>query len=266
VTVELGLASRVVIVTGASAGIGRASAELLVAEGARLVLCARGADRLDALAAELTAAGGEVRTVAADVSDPSSSEAIRDVALESFGRIDAVVHGAGVSTGEHLREFSDESWLTAYRVNTVSAVRLSMACVPAMRERGWGRIVTIGSTAGRDPDPRFASYGAAKAALMHATRSLSRSFAKYGILANCVLPGLTRSESVLAGYESAAEHMRVSAEDVERRMLELQPIAMGRTGLPDEVARVVVFLCSAAASWTTGAIVPVDGGTIRDLP
>jgi 3-oxoacyl-[acyl-carrier protein] reductase len=263
---DLGLKSRVVIVTGASAGIGGSAAELLVEEGAKLVLCARGTDRLEALADRLRAAGGEVRTVAADVADPASSELLRDTALENFGRIDAVVHAAGVSTGEHLRAFTDESWLKAYSVNTLSAIRLSLACVPDMRERGWGRIVTIGSTSGRDPDPRFASYGAAKAALMHATRAFSRSYSKYGIVANCVLPGLTRTESVLSGYDSAAEHMGVSADDVERRMMELQPIAMGRTGLPAEVSRMVVFLCSEAASWTTGAVIPVDGGTIRDLP
>jgi 3-oxoacyl-[acyl-carrier protein] reductase len=151
---QLGLESRVVIVTGGSAGIGRATAEILVAEGARVVLCARGAERLESVAKRLREAGGEVRTVVADVTEPASSEIIRDAALESFGRIDAVVHGAGVSTGEHLRDYSDESWLEAYSVNTLSAVRLSMVCIPVMREREWGRIVTIASTAGRGPDPR----------------------------------------------------------------------------------------------------------------
>lgn len=263
---DLGLQTRVVIVTGASAGIGRSSAEILAQEGARLVLCARGPERLEALAEQLRGKGAEVHAVVADVAEPTSSEMIRDAALEGFGRIDAVVNAAGASTGEHLRAFSDESWLASYSVNTLSAIRLSLACVPDMRERGWGRIVTIGSTSGRDPDPRFASYGAAKAALMHATRALSRSYAKYGIVANCVLPGLTRTESVLSGYDSAAEHMGVSAEDVERRMIELQPIAMGRTGLPKEVAGMVAVLCSEAASWTTGAVIPVDGGTIRDMP
>lgn len=263
---DLGLTSRVVIVTGASAGIGRATAEILVDEGAKVVLVARGADKLEALAESLRARGGEVLTVVADVSDVASSELIRDAALAAFGRIDGVVNAAGVSTGEHLRDFSDESWANAYQVNTLSAIRLSMTCIPSMRERGWGRIVTIASTAGRDPDPRFASYGAAKAALMHATRAMSRSFAKYGITSNSVLPGLTLSESVVSGYEAAAKHMGVSAADVEKRMLELQPIAMGRTGDPAEVAKMVVFLCSEASSWTTGVAVPVDGGTIRDLP
>jgi 3-oxoacyl-[acyl-carrier protein] reductase len=263
---DLGIADRAYIVTGASAGIGRSTAELLVAEGASVLVCARGDDRLRALAEELENRGGSVARLAVDVADPASSEAVRDAALAAFGRIDGVINAAGVSTGEHLREFTDASWAALYQTNTLSAVRLAMTCIPTMREAGWGRVVNVASTAGRDPDPRFASYGAAKAALMHATRSLSRSFSKYGVLVNCVLPGLTRSESVLAGYESAAQHMGVTPDEVERRMMELEPISMGRTGNPDEVARMIVFLASEASSWTTGVNVQVDGGTIRDMP
>ncbi|NYE18812.1 SDR family NAD(P)-dependent oxidoreductase [Microbacterium immunditiarum] len=263
---DLGIASRAYIITGASAGIGKATAEILAQEGASVLLCARGEERLRGVVETLGRAERSVRGLAIDVADPASAEKIRDAALEAFGRIDGVVSAAGMSTGEHLRDFSDESWMQAYQVNTLSAIRLAMTCVPVMRERGWGRIVTVGSTAGRTADPRFASYGAAKAALMNATRALSRAYSKYGILANCVMPGLTKSESVLAGYESAAKHMGVTADDVEHRMLQLEPIAMGRTGTPDEVARMIVFLASAASSWTTGVNIQVDGGTLRDLP
>lgn len=263
---DLGIAERAYIVTGGSAGIGKAAAEILVQEGASVLLSARGAERLDAVVAELKAAGGNVVGLPADVSDPASSEALKDAALAAFGRIDGVISAAGASTGEHLRDFSDASWAETYQVNTLSAIRLAMVCAPVMKDAGWGRIVTIGSTAGRTADPRFASYAAAKAALMSATRAISRSYSKYNVLANCVLPGLTRSESVLQGYESAAQHMGKSVEEVEKRMIELEPISMGRTGTPDEVARMVVFLASNATTWTTGVNVQVDGGTIRDLP
>jgi 3-oxoacyl-[acyl-carrier protein] reductase len=264
--VDLGLTSRAFIVTGASAGIGKATARILVEEGASVLICARGEERLAAVADTLRDGGGSVAALAVDVAEPASSEIIRDAALEAFGRIDGVISAAGHSTGVHLRDYSDEGWTTDFQVNTLSAIRLSMACVPVMREAGWGRIVTVGSTAGRTADPRFASYGAAKAALMHATRAMSRSFSKYGVLANCVLPGLTLSESIIAGYASAAEHMNTTPDAVEARMMQLEPIAMGRTGTPDEVARTIVFLASEASSWTTGVNVQVDGGTLRDLP
>lgn len=263
---DLGLTSRAYIVTGASAGIGKATAEILVQDGASVLLCARGADRLNDLADRLRAAGGNVAVLAIDASDAASADLIRDAALEAFGRIDGVIAAAGHSTGRHLRDYSDDGWTADYVANTLSAVRLAMACVPVMREAGWGRIVTVGSTAGRTADPRFASYGAAKAALMHATRAISRSFSKYGILANCVLPGLTRSESIIEGYASAAEHMKTTPEAIEARMMDLEPISMGRTGTPEEVARTIVFLASEASSWTTGVSLQVDGGTLRDLP
>lgn len=263
---DLGLHDRVVIITGASAGIGAATARMAAAEGARLVLCSRGAGKLEAFADELRSGGAEVASLAADVGDPASSEQLRDLALERFGTIDAVVHGAGASSGEHLKSFTDASWIEAYQINTLSAIRLTLACAPVMQEKGYGRVVTIASTMARDPDPRFASYGAAKAALTHATRALSRSFAKYGICVNSVLPGLTLSESVTSGYAAAAEHTGRTVEEIEKVMMDKQPIAMGRTGQPDEVAAAVLFLISEQASWTTGTAIAVDGGTIRDLP
>ncbi|MCR1785068.1 SDR family NAD(P)-dependent oxidoreductase [Nocardioides carbamazepini] len=263
---DLGLRDRVVIITGASAGIGAATARLAGAEGARLVLCSRGAGRLDELAEKLRADGVEVATLAADVADPASSEQLRDLAVERFGTIDAIVHGAGGSSGEHLKGFTDESWIRMITLNTLSAVRLTVACAPVMQAKGYGRVVTIASTMARDPDPRFASYGASKAALTHATKAMSRAYAKYGITVNSVLPGLTRSESVLSGYASAAEHMGTDVETVEARMMQLQPIAMGRTGEPDEVAGAVLYLISEGAGWTTGTSIAVDGGTIRDTP
>lgn len=263
---DLGIHDRAYIVTGGSAGIGKAAAEILVAEGASVLLSARGTDRLGAIAADLTARGGTVVTHAADATDPATAETLKNVALESFGRIDGVIATAGGSDGAHLRDYTAQSWADTFAQNTLSAIGLAMACIPTMKDAGWGRVVTIASTAGRTSDPRFAAYAASKAALMSATRAISRSYSKYNILANCVLPGLTRSESILAAYDSAAQHMGKTADEIERRMMDLEPISMGRTGTPDEVARMVVFLASNATTWTTGVNIQVDGGTIRDLP
>ncbi|MFT4028813.1 MAG: SDR family oxidoreductase [Protaetiibacter sp.] len=263
---DLGLAGRAYIITGGSAGIGKATAEILVEEGASVLLSARGAGRLNDVVDALTAKGGTVVGHAADAVDPATPEALKDAALKAFGRIDGIIAAAGGSDGAHLRDYTPESWADTFAQNTLSAVGLAHACIPTMKEAGWGRIVTIASTAGRTSDPRFAAYAASKAALMSATRVISRSYSKYNILANAVLPGLTRSESILAGYDSAAQRMGKSPDEIEQRMMELEPISMGRTGTPDEVARMVVFLASNATTWTTGVNIQVDGGTIRDLP
>src|SRR5690606_9810538 len=128
------------------------------------------------------------------------------------------------------------------------------------------RVILVGSTAGREADPRFAGYGAAKAALAHASKALALAYARDNILVNCVQPGLTRTDGVLRGYAEQAQRLGTTPEAVEQRMLELQPIALGRTGEPEEVASAITFLCSERASWITGAELLVDGGTIRVTP
>jgi 3-oxoacyl-[acyl-carrier protein] reductase len=263
--VRLGLEGRAAIVTGGSRGIGRAVARQLAGEGACVLLCARNGGDVTRAVAELESLGAKAAGVVADVADPGSSEVLRSAALDAYGRIDIVINNAGGGSGR-LQDFDEENWMDIYRLNTVSAVRLAMACIPHMRERGWGRVVMVGSTAGREADPRFAPYGAAKAALLHASKGLSLAYSRYGIQTNCVVPGLTRSDGTLDGYERAAGAMGTSDEAVEKRMMELQPIAMGRTGTSEEVASAITFLCSEAASWITGAELLVDGGTIRVTP
>lgn len=259
---DLGLAGRCAIITGASKGIGRATARLLAAEGASLVIGARNPEALGALADELARVSGAV-AVQADVMDRGSAERLRDAALDGFGRIDIVVNNAG-GGGSALDRFDEDEWLELYTKNVTSALRLTMACLPTMRSQGWGRVVNIGSTAARHCDPRFGPYGAAKAALLHVSRNLSLAYARDGVLVNCVLPGLTRTDGVLDRYAEAAVAMGRSEPDIERRMMERQPIAIGRAGEPEEVAAMIVFLCSERASWVTGADILVDGGTITD--
>jgi 3-oxoacyl-[acyl-carrier protein] reductase len=260
---DLGIAGRCAIVTGASKGIGRATAELLAREGVSLVLGARESGPLERARADL-ARTTSVVTVEADVIDRRSADRLRAAALETFGHVDIVVNNAGGGGGP-LGQFDEDEWLEVYTKNVTSVMRLTMACLPSMQERGWGRIVNIASTSARHCDPRFGPYGAAKAALLHVTRNLAQAYSRDGVLVNCVLPGLTRTEGVLDRYEAAAAAMQRSADDVERRMMQRQPIAMGRAGEPAEVAAMVAFLCSERASFMSGAEVLVDGGTITDI-
>jgi 3-oxoacyl-[acyl-carrier protein] reductase len=262
---DLGIDGRVALVTGASKGIGAATARLLAAEGVRLVLGARERGALDALAGEIEQAGGEAVGVEADVTDRNSAAALRDAALARYQRVDIIVNNAGRG-GSSLDEFVEDEWLDVYTANVTSALRLVHACLPQLRAQRWGRIVNVASTMARHCDPRFGPYGAAKAALLHVSRNLALAYAADGVLTNCVLPGLTRTEGVLQGYADAGAASGRTAEQIERRMMERQPIAMGRTGEPDEVAAMIVFLCSERASWVTGSLVSVDGGTLTDVP
>jgi 3-oxoacyl-[acyl-carrier protein] reductase len=268
--VDLGIAGRTAVVTGGSRGIGRAVAGLLTAEGARVVVTARGAADLEAAVASLAGpsggpvgSAGSVVGVAGDVCDPATTAAILDAA----GGVDILVNNAGSDSG-HLPfdRLTDEDWESAYRLNVVSTVRLSVAALPHMQAQGWGRIVNVASYTARVPEPFCAPYAAAKAALVNVTRNLSRAYASSGVCANCVLPGLTDTDATRAGFSEAAAASGRPVDELLGRMLQRAPIDVGRMGTADEVAAAVVFLCSAQASWITGAALAVDGGTIRSAP
>jgi NAD(P)-dependent dehydrogenase (short-subunit alcohol dehydrogenase family) len=262
--VDLGIAGRVAVVTGASRGIGRAVAGALAAEGVHLVLSARGALALQDTVSELAAAGVEVDTVAGDVTDRATTDAILAAALDRHHRVDIVVNNAGGDSGHlPIDRLTDDDWEEAYRLYVVSAMRLTVGALPSMRAQHWGRIVNVSSYTARVPEPFCAAYAAAKAAMVNATRNLSRSYGSEGITANCVLPGLTDTDGVRSGFEEAAAATGRSNDELVARMLARAPIDAGRLGTSAEVAAAVVFLCSEPAGWITGAALNVDGGTVR---
>jgi NAD(P)-dependent dehydrogenase (short-subunit alcohol dehydrogenase family) len=266
---NLGLEGRVAVVTGASSGIGRATASMLAAEGARVVLVARSEGPLGLVVDEIRAAGGSAVGVAADVADPGSADVIVGAAEASFGPVEVLVNSAGGQTRspkDRTDTFDEDVWMHLYRLNVVSAVRLSTRCIDGMTQRGWGRIVNVGSVNGRDTDARFGPYGAAKAALLHATGTLAQAYGDRNILVNVVLPGLTRTEGVEARLVAAADAKGVDAQHMAQRMMARRPIALGRLGESDEVAAAIVFLCSEPASWITGSSLLVDGGTLHTVP
>lgn len=250
---DLGLEGRAAIVTGGSRGIGRAIAARLADEGCRVLAVSRQPDG--------SIAG--TTPFAADVTDPDSAAAIVAACLDAFGRLDIVVNNAGGATPTPFDRLTDADWQAAFDLNLFSAVRLSAAALPTMREAGWGRLVHVASVSGREPDPLFAPYSAAKAALLNWSTSLSQAHAAEGVLSSCVVPGITTTELVAGNAAAAAERLGTSPDEVMATMLARHRVAAGRFGEPQEVAAAVAFLASDAASWITGATLEVDGGTLR---
>ncbi|HLM64603.1 MAG TPA: SDR family NAD(P)-dependent oxidoreductase [Acidimicrobiales bacterium] len=259
---DVGLQDRAAIVTGASRGIGRHVALALAAEGCRILLCGRDVDALAAVEAELA---GAAVPFPVDVTEPGAAEAMVTECQRAFGRLDVVVNNAGTAVPKPLDQLTAADWQAGLEVNFLAAARLSVAAAPAMRAAGWGRLVHVASTSGREPDPNFAPYSAAKAALLNLSTALSRAFAADGVLSSCVVPGVTVTELVEANALATAERTGRTPVEVMERMLAKQGVAAGRFGRPEEVAAAVVFLAGEPAGWITGATLEVDGGTLRSV-
>jgi 3-oxoacyl-[acyl-carrier protein] reductase len=263
--VDLGLRDRAAIVTGASRGIGRQVALALAAEGCDVVLVARDAAALGSVASEVEAGGRRAVVVPVDVAAPDAAPRTVERCLAELGRVDILVNNAGGATPKRLDRLTDDDWRAAFEVNFFAAARLAVAAAAPMRAAGWGRIVNVASTYGREPDPLLAPYSAAKAALVNLTKSLARAYAAEGVLTTCVVPGVTMTELVEANAAAAAEATGRTPGDVMAKMMAKDPVAAGRFGRPDEVAAAIVFLASEQAAWIAGAALAVDGSTLRSI-
>ncbi len=265
---DLRLAGRRALVTGSSAGIGKAIAAGLAAEGARVTICARRAERLRAAEAELRARGGEVLAVAADLATEEGVERVWRAHCEAFdGGADILVNNVtGGPSPPDVLAATDADWLASYTMNLVVHVRFIRRALPGMLERGWGRIVNIASTSARQPDDRAPTYGPAKAALVNLSKQLANLYSGRGVLTNCVCPGITRTESAMA---AAVARTARTGDDPKRVFDEYfgarRPLPAGRFGEPEDTAALVVLLSSDLASWITGACIDVDGGWVKSI-
>jgi 3-oxoacyl-[acyl-carrier protein] reductase len=259
--VELGLEDKACIVTGATRGIGLATVRMLRAEGARVLLVARDADELARVSAD---AGGEF--LAADVTDPAGAERVVATCAERFGAVDALVNNAGTSFVRSLEELTDDDWQSQWELNVMGPMRLMRDAGPRMAAAGGGRIVNVCSSAGKRPSPTNVAYAVTKAAQLSLSRVFADRFAADGVLVNAVAPGpvaspLWTAEGGLADQAAAARG--ISREEAFEA--QAAKIPLGRFAEPEEIASVVVFLCSARAGAVTGAAWSVDGGTVATI-
>lgn len=251
---DLGLTGKVAIVTGGSRGLGLAAAKALAAEGAHVLICARGEEQLQKAVNEIlhyAASSARAITVTADVSTEAGVSSVVDFAIKSFGRLDVVVNNVGLGKGGELETTSDADWQEAFDQTLFPAIRMSRAAVPHLRQQGGGAIVIVSSIFGREAGGRM-TYNAVKAAEISLTKSLAQQLAKDQIRVVSVAPG-----SIL--FEGGSWWKRQQADPQGIAQFIKQELPFGRFGKPEEVGAAIAFLASPKASWISGTTVVVDG-------
>jgi 3-oxoacyl-[acyl-carrier protein] reductase len=251
---DLGLAGKAAIVTGSSRGLGLGAAHALIAEGANVLVCARGEDALKTAAESLrksAAPGARAAYVVADVSTEAGARTVVDAAVREFGGVDVLVNNVGVAKGADLEATSDAEWQEALDQTLFPAIRMSRLAVPHLRTRGGGAIVIVSSIFGRESGGRM-TYNAVKAAEISLTKSLAQQLAKDQIRVVSVAPGSILFEGG-SWWKRQQSDPRGIAEFIQREL------PFGRFGTPEEVGAAIAFLASPKASWISGTTVVVDG-------
>jgi 3-oxoacyl-[acyl-carrier protein] reductase len=243
---DLGLRDKVCIVTGSTAGIGLEAARLLHEEGALVVTSGRRDEGI-----------GDLH-VSVDLALPGEPQRLVGAALERFGRVDGLVNNVGWAEIHRFEELTEEIWERAWQLNVMSAVRATQAVLPGMRERGSGAIVNVSSTAAKRPSTGMPDYSVTKAAMLSLSRLVADLYAKEGIRCNAVTPGPTATGAWLD--EGGLADQQGERDQVFEKVAAGRPL--GRYAEPEEIAAVIVFLCSERASYVTGAAWSADGGTV----
>ncbi|UWR85180.1 SDR family oxidoreductase [Phaeobacter inhibens] len=240
------LTGRTACITGASSGLGRRAAVALAAAGAQVVAVARRVEALESLCAEI---GTSAAHVTADVADRSTLDTLRDRVSAPFGPPDILIHAAGVNTRQPADQVTAEGWDQTIALNLSAPFFLSQALVPAMKDRGWGRIVNFASLQTTRAFPGGMSYGASKGGIGQLTRAMAEAWSSFGITANAIGPGFFPTELTQAVFEDDARAARNAAQT-----------CIGRNGRMEDLDGPLLFLCSEASAYVTGQVLMVDGG------
>ena len=262
---NIDLTGRVALVTASTAGIGHAIARGLADSGAEVVLHGRSAATVDRALQSLRAAlpGARLRGAVADLSDAAGADAL----LAAVPSVDILVNNAGIYGPQDFFETDDATWERYWQTNVMSGVRLSRALLPAMVDKGWGRVVFIASESARNIPADMIHYGVSKTAQLALSRGLAKRVAGSGVTVNAVLPGPTLSDGVAEMLKDEVARTGRSLEDVFNGFVRTQRPSsiIQRAATVDEVASMVVYVCSPQASATTGAALRVDGGVVDDI-
>ena len=256
---DLNLAGRVVLVTGGSKGIGLACAEAFAAEGARVAICSRSEEHLAAATRALAARGRHVLAVPADLSRRDAAAALVARVEERLGPIDVLVTCAGAARRTSPEKLDEAAWHAGLDAKFYPTIHAVQAVVPGMAARRRGVVVNVVGQGGKAATPTHLPGGSANAALMLATAGLASAFGPSGIRVNAVNPGTTLTDRAQAAFKAEAERLGISEE--RARALREEQLPLRRFAQPEEIAQVVLFLASDRASYVTGAVLSMDGGT-----
>jgi 3-oxoacyl-[acyl-carrier protein] reductase len=254
---DLGIGGKTALVCGASKGIGRAAALALGREGARLAICARDQEALEATAANLRAATGvEILAIAADLRDGVAIERLVAQTVARYGALDILVNNTGGPPAGPFEKHDDGAWQAAFETLLLSVVRLTRLAIPHMRRQGWGRIVTVTSTSVKQPIANLVLSNSLRAAVTGLSKTLASELAPDGITVNTVAPGRILTDRLTSLY---------GGDETTTRRTAAAGVPMGRVGEPLDMGQAIAYLCSESARYITGVTLQVDGGLTSGL-
>lgn len=260
---DLGLQGKRAVVFASSKGIGKAIAQRLALEGARVTICARGEDALRATEEEIRAAGGEVLALTADVTRYDDIKRVIATTVERWGSVDILVTNAGGPPPARFMAVDDDLWQMGINLNLMSTIRMCREVIPLMKEQRWGRIIHITSTSIKEPFVDLVLSNVARSGVMSLNKTLALEYASYNITSNNIVVGAIWTKRSETQVQRVAEREGISFEEAKARAA--AGIPAGRMGLPEEVAALAAFLASEQAGYITGQNISIDGGLTKGI-